>query len=141
MIIAVVDETWREEVVKYVSKKAYLYDIKNDCSFIGFVEDNKVIGGLLFTDYDSNNIYIHLALDHPRICQKRFIKLMFSYCFNQLRCGRVTACTVDGAKRTEKLIEGIGFVKEGVVRKAFKRDSDYVDTEVYGMLKNECKWI
>ena len=44
-------------------------------------------------------------------------------------------------KRNEKLINGVGFTKEGVIRKAFNKGDLYVDAAVYGMLKDECKWI
>jgi RimJ/RimL family protein N-acetyltransferase len=142
MIIAVVDEAWRGQVTDFVAEKAFVYKLDAETySFIGFIEDNKIVGGLLFTDYDGHNVYVHLALDDPRICQRRFIKLMFSYCFNQLRCGRVTAVTMNGKKRNEKLINGVGFTKEGVIRKAFNKGDHYVDAAVYGMLKDECKWI
>jgi RimJ/RimL family protein N-acetyltransferase len=141
VIYAVVDETWRESVTSFVCKRAFVYELKEASSFIGFVEDGKVIGGILFTDYDGHNIYIHLALSTPRICQRRFIRYMFDYCFKQLRCGRITAVTVEGKKRSERLIKGVGFTKEGIVRKGFNMKNKYVDAAVYGMLREECKWL
>jgi len=39
------------------------------------------------------------------------------------------------------LLSGTGFVKEGVVRKCFKINGEYFDGAIYGMLKEECKWI
>ena len=52
MIEAVTDEKWKQSVGDYVKSKAHIYqDLKDNYSFIGFVEDNKVLGGLLFSDF------------------------------------------------------------------------------------------
>ena len=107
----------------------------------GFVEDEEILGVIVFSDYDGNNIFIHLALDDPRVCQRRFIKLMFDYCFNQAGCNRVTATCDNNYDRIKKLIEGVGFEKEGVLKSMMKIKDDYVDAAVYGMLKENCRWV
>ena len=103
MIVAVTDDKWRKRIYEYIKPKAHIYqDLNNQYSFIGFVEDNKILGGLLFSDYDGHNIFVHLALETPRVCQRRFIKMMFSYCFIQLKCSRITAMCVNGYTRNGK---------------------------------------
>ena len=48
MIIAVTDEKWKKAVGDYVKSKAHIQrDLEDHYSFIGFVEDEKVLGGLL----------------------------------------------------------------------------------------------
>ena len=66
---------------------------------------------------------------------------MFNYCFNQIKCGRITAMCINGYERNEKLLKGTGFVKEGIVRKAMKVNGKFIDGALYGMLKEECKWV
>ena len=110
-------------------------------SYIGFVEDDKILGGFLFSDYDGNNIWVHLALESPLVCTKNRIKYVFEYGFKQIGCNRMTALCRNGYERNERLLSGTGFVKEGVVRKCFKINGEYFDGAIYGMLKEECKWI
>ena len=142
MIVAVTDDKWRQAVYEYVKPKAHINeDLKDQYSYIGFIENNNILGGLLFSDYDGHNIFVHLALDTPRVCQRRFIKMMFSYCFIQLKCSRMTAMCVNGYTRNERLLKGVGFTKEGVIRKVMKVKDKFVDSAIYGMLKEECTWV
>lgn len=142
MIKAVTDEIWRKRIFEYVKPKAHITtNLDNKFSFIGFVENDNIFGGLIFSDYDGYNIFVHLALETPRVCQRRFIKMMFSYCFIQLKCSRMTAMCVNGYTRNEKLLKGVGFTKEGVIRKVMKVKDKFVDSAIYGMLKEECRWV
>ena len=63
----------------------------------------------LFSDYDGNNIFVHLSLDDPRVCQRRYIKYMFNYCFITAKCNRMTALCENNYERNEKLLQGVGF--------------------------------
>jgi RimJ/RimL family protein N-acetyltransferase len=142
VIKAVTDEIWRKRIFEYVKPKAHITtNLDNKFSFIGFVENDNIFGGLIFSDYDGYNIFVHLALETPRVCQRRFIKMMFSYCFIQLKCSRMTAMCVNGYTRNEKLLKGVGFTKEGVIRKVMKVKDKFVDSAIYGMLKEECRWV
>lgn len=147
MIVAVTEEIWRKRVFDFVAPKSHIHtDLDNKFSFIGFVErdvigKDNVLGGLIFTDFDGHNIFVHLALETPRVCQRRFVKMLFLYCFIQLKCSRITAICRNNFERNERLLKGTGFVKEGVSRQAMKIGNEYVDAAIYGMLKQECKWI
>jgi len=147
VIVAVIEEEWRKKIFNYVAPKAHINtDLDNKYSFIGFVErdvsgKDNVMGGVLFSDYDGHNIFIHVALDTPKVCQRRFLKMVFLYCFIQLKCSRITALCRNEYKRNERLLKGVGFVKEGVCRQTMKIGNKFVDAAIYGMLKQECKWI
>lgn len=142
MIETVTNDKWRQAVFEYIKPKAHINeDLKDQYSYIGFIENNNILGGLLFSDYDGHNIFVHLALETPRVCQRRFIKMMFSYCFIQLKCSRMTAMCVNGYTRNERLLKGVGFTKEGVIRKVMKVKDKFVDSAIYGMLKEECRWV
>ena len=142
MIEVVTNDKWKKRVGDYIKKNANISaDLGDMFSYIGFVEDDKVLGGFLFSDYDGNNIWVHLALESPRVCTKNRIKYVFQYGFKQLGCNRMTALCRNGYERNERLLSGTGFVKEGVVRKCFNINGTYVDGAIYGMLKEECKWL
>ena len=72
---------------------------------------------------------------------RKHIKYVFDYGFNQLKCGRMTAVCRNGYERNERILSGTGWTKEGIVRKVMKIKNEFVDAAVYGMLKDECKWI
>jgi len=142
VIEVVTDEKWKKPIGDYVKKYAHIHhDVDDWYSYFGYIENNKVLGGLLFSDWDGYNIWVHLALESPRVCQRRFIKMLFTYCFIQLKCGRITAMCINGYERNERLLKGTGFVKEGIVRKVMKVDGKYIDGALYGMLKEECRWV
>jgi hypothetical protein len=142
VIEVVTNDKWKKRVGDYIKKNAYISaDLGDMFSYIGFVEDDKILGGFLFSDYDGNNIWVHLALESPLVCTKNRIKYVFEYGFKQIGCNRMTALCRNGYERNERLLSGTGFVKEGVVRKCFKINGEYFDGAIYGMLKEECKWI
>lgn len=141
MIEVVIDNKWKDKCYDWIKGRANIHADTEDYTFMGFVEDEEILGVIVFSDYDGNNIFIHLALDDPRVCQRRFIKLMFDYCFNQAGCNRVTATCDNNYDRIKKLIEGVGFEKEGVLKSMMKIKDDYVDAAVYGMLKENCRWV
>jgi len=141
MIVTVTEDHFKKEAFEWLAPRAYLGGFDEDFSYIAFCEDGKILGVLLFSDYDGHNIFVHLAIDDPRCCQRRYIKLMFDYCFNQAKVNRMTALCVNGYTRNEKLLGKTGFTKEGVVRKFFKKGNEYKDAALYGMLKEECTWV
>jgi hypothetical protein len=142
VIEVVTNDKWKKRVGDYIKKNANISaDLGDMFSYIGFVEDDKVLGGFLFSDYDGNNIWVHLALETPRVCTKNRIKYVFQYGFKQIGCNRMTAMCRNGYLRNERLLSGTGFVKEGVVRKCYKINGEYFDGAIYGMLKEECKWV
>ena len=72
MIEVVTDNKWRVPIGKYLKEKCFISaDIGDSFSYIGFIEDEKILGGFLFTDWDGHNIYVHLALETPRLFNKK----------------------------------------------------------------------
>ena len=141
MIELVSTPEWKDRCYEWIKPKAHLYSDNEKFSYIGIIEDEKILGVILFSDYDGNNIFVHVALDTPRACQRKVIKLMFDYIFNQAKCGRATATCNNSNERIKKLIEGVGFEKAGHMRTAMQIDDTYVDAAVYGMLKENCRWV
>ena len=131
-----------EEAYEFIAPRAHIMrGLEHEDRIIAFVEEGKILGALMFSDYDGNNIMIHLALDHPKVCSRKHIKLMYDYCFNQCNCNRITAICKNGYERNEKLLTGIGFTKEGVIRNIMLVEDNWVDGALYGILKGECKWV
>jgi RimJ/RimL family protein N-acetyltransferase len=61
------------------------------------------------------------------------------YAFNVLDLDRITAEVFADNTRSMRLIEGAGFVREGVMRESIQRDGHRVDELIFGLLRRE--WI
>ena len=54
MIEVVTDEKWKKPIGDYVKQHAHIHHEVNDWySYIGFVENNELLGGFLFSDWDN----------------------------------------------------------------------------------------
>ena len=71
MIEVVATEEWKDKCYNWIKPKAHLYSDNEKFSYIGIIEDEKILGVILFSDYDGNNIFVHVALDTPRACQRK----------------------------------------------------------------------
>ena len=112
MINFVTDNSWRKKCFDFIKDKAHIYNDSSTFSYIGIIEDDKILGVIYFCDYDGNNIFIHAALDTPRACNLRVIKLMFDYIFNQINCKRATITCDVANKKAIKLSKGLGFERK-----------------------------
>lgn len=114
-----------------------------DCDFpvdsrsLGFIRNNKIIGGVVFHNYRGSNIEASIASISPRWATKNVLRIIFSYPFVQLGAHRLTALTDAGNQPVRVFLERLGFVHEGTMREAHPED----DAAIYGMLSHECKWI
>ena len=105
---------------------------------IGIISnDGTPMGAVVYHDFRDKDIQMSCAADNSRWLNKSVLKSIFAYPFKQLNCNRVTALTPFKNTRTRKFLNGIGFTQEGIMRKGFIDD----DCVVYGMLREECKWI
>ena len=66
---------------------------------------------------------------------------MFNYIFNEKKCQRVTTICLPEKIRSKKLIEGIGFKQEGLLKNYLKKENKLHDLIVYGMQREECIWV
>ena len=59
--------------------------------------------------------------------------------FDVLDLERITAEVFAGNTRSVRLLEGVGFVREGVMRESIHRDGQRFDELIFGLLRHE--WI
>lgn len=104
---------------------------------IGIAEGQRLIAGAVYHDFTGPGIGMTLAADSPRWATKGNISALLRYPFGQLNCRRISVCAARSNKRSRKLIEGVGFKLEGVIREGFGKE----DAILYGMLRRECKWL
>lgn len=109
---------------------------------IGFTLDGALIAGAVYHEYRPHpfgaDVRIAFAASTPRWGTKKNIRAVFAIPFIQYRCARVTTVAGRGNKRARRLNEGVGFKFEGLIRRGWNGREDAI---VYGMLRDECKWL
>ena len=104
---------------------------------IGAVYNDKLIAGVVYYCYRHPNIEMAVAAISPKWANKTTLKGFFDYPFNQLGCDRVTVLVDSDNEQVKRFDERLGFVYEGTLRKANPNG----DADIFGMLKEECRWI
>ena len=85
---------------------------------IGLVSGGEIIAGMVVHDYVAHyrHCQVTFAAEHPRWATKDSIKAMLRYPLEQLGCERITTICAETNERAIRFCEGIGFVREGVLR-------------------------
>lgn len=70
---------------------------------------------------------------------KKAVEALMSYAFNKMNLYRLEAEVIEYNKSSIKLVESLGFVREGVLRKGKYNEGSYWDIYRYGILSEEYK--
>ena len=97
---------------------------------------------VLFHNYTvmdrGSEIEISFATDNPRRLTRILLEDTFCYCFDQLAVTRVYCQHKEGDARVSRLLKGLGFQREGVLRKRWDGEAGSV---FWSMLRDECRWL
>jgi RimJ/RimL family protein N-acetyltransferase len=128
-----------DKVVDFVTSLVEDLEFYGKVNTLGVESDGELIAGIIFENYTGSSISMHVAAVEGRQWITRDLLFrVFAYPFLQLDCNRVTGLVRADNLRAQKLDEHLGFVQEGVMRKAATDGTDYI---IYGMLKEECRWL
>lgn len=106
---------------------------------LGLEDDGELIAGVVFNLYTGPSIAMHVAAQPGRRWMTRdFLFRCFAYPFLQLQCNRITGFVRADNLDAQRFDEHLGFVREGVIRKGATDGTDFI---LYGMLKEECRWL
>jgi len=98
--------------------------------------DDEIAGIVAFFNYRKPNIEVGFFCDDFRWALNRDgIIEVLSYPFVQLRCHRITALVEKKNTVARKMVQRLGFVEEGKLRKAGPKG----DIFIYGLLSDELK--
>ena len=103
---------------------------------IGRVVENELVAACILNHATGLDIYLHLALADRHSMSKEFVKAVFSACFNDLQCVRVSTA-VPVSTDAHSIVKHFGFKEEGIKRRG-AGDEDLI---MYGMLKEECRFV
>lgn len=104
---------------------------------IGFADNGQLYGGVVYGNYRGHDIEM-MAAGEKGWVRPLNIRATFHYPFIELGCRRITAVASRRNKKARKFIERVGFKFEGIMRQA---RADGQDAFVFGMLRDECRWI
>ena len=108
----------------------------------GVVKNGKAVCGVVwnwFRQMDhGNDMRVIIVSEDPSWCLPGVLRELFRYPFEVAGCTRITAVIREGNTKSLKLCQGLGFRKEGVLRRGYNGKSNAI---VLGMLKSECKWL
>lgn len=107
---------------------------------IGITDDGEMICAVIYSGLlEAVNVNMSIVAASPRWALSRtVIRILFRYPFNQLGVQRVTATVAKKNDRSRKLVSGMGFTLEGTLRRGWDGRQHAL---VYGMLKDECRWL
>lgn len=137
MLLYGADITVRDWVSFQLYKSPDKYD--DNCSAIGIIKNNKLIAGVVYSDYQPTiSIDMSIASVDKTWCNRHNLKALFKYPFIDLSVKRVQALCSANEGKTMKFLEKLGFTQEGLHREAHYAGGD---TASFGMLKSECRWV
>ena len=105
---------------------------------IGFKSGNKLLGGLIYHNIrPKRDLWMTIYTTDKKWCNRRALKIIFGLAFNLWQVERISISVSINNKSCIKLVEKLGFKKEGLLRKYMDDGSDCL---FYGMLKSENEW-
>lgn len=104
----------------------------------GFVEDDKLVGGLVMTDYRFFDAELSIFMDPKRIIGLHAMRELFAWCFEEVGLMRLTAKVRIDNERARTFVLKLGFHHEGTMRRGF--DGTH-DAALYGMTRYDCYWL
>jgi RimJ/RimL family protein N-acetyltransferase len=126
------------EVVEWVAKRTSEYGNFGAAVGIGVQKDGKLIGGVVYNDFNGPNVCMHTAaVSGTPWLTRTTLWRFFHYPFIELGCNRVTALVGQGNIKSRKLVFGVGFRIEAHLEGAHPTG----DLIVYAMWRDRCRWI
>ena len=105
---------------------------------IGISWGGQLIAGVIYSGYRPRDSAVEMSIysTSPRWATRRVLRAVFGYPFTQLNLKRVEAVTRDDNHAAQRLLDRLGFTREGVLRSGYQGRDGYI----YGMLSDECRW-
>jgi RimJ/RimL family protein N-acetyltransferase len=97
---------------------------------IGVIEDERLIGGTVFTNYvrEAGIIEMSSAGTDPRWLSPRMLRAIFSYPFDQLGCQLVVMRVAENNKRMVRIAQKFGFTGHLIPRLCGRDEGQWVFT-------------
>jgi RimJ/RimL family protein N-acetyltransferase len=125
----------RAAVAKLANVSAQPHD-----TVIARVEGEVLYCGFIFTNYTGKggSIWGHVAAFHPRAFNKKVLRAVFEYTFNQLQCRCMFTKVAERNKKSLDFNTKLGFTKIGHLAEVYPDGSGQI---IFRMKKLECRWL
>lgn len=128
-----------QRICKWVGDRVDETDFGSGAVGIGLEENGELISGVVYNMFTGPSICMHVAaVPGKRWMTREYLWRAFAYPFIQLKCHRITGLVRVDNLEAQRFDEHLGFKKEGLLRRAC---TDGTDMILYGMLKDECRWL
>jgi L-amino acid N-acyltransferase YncA len=131
-----------EHVGSWVAARCPDFTFSGPYTTLGLATPQGVLlAGVVFDNYLKayGSIQMHAAaVPGRRWLTRAFLGECFRYPFEQLDCRRIVGLVRSSNLEARRFDEGLGFVKEGIIREAYPNGDDMI---IYGMLRRECRHL
>jgi RimJ/RimL family protein N-acetyltransferase len=105
-------------------------------------EDGHLVAGAVYHGYNElpggGDIQMSMAAESARWARRGVIRGLLDYPFNQAGCHRLTTLTPARNTRALRINAGLGFVREGCIRRGFGNDHAII----MGLLREDAeRWL
>lgn len=104
------------------------------CSTIALLDEKEIRTVLVYSSFNGINCEVTVASTGKWWLRKDVLKVLMKYPFDQLGCQRITLLVKENNKTVLRLVEHMGFVREGCLR---QYHDDGINCIILGMLKSE----
>lgn len=104
---------------------------------IGRLRDGKIVGGILYEDFNGANIMCHIAGEGRQWLNREFLWAIFHYPFEYLGASRMTAPVASVNQACRRFVEHLGFTQECVMEGAHPQG----DIIIYRLKAEDCRWL
>lgn len=99
--------------------------------------DPRTVGFVITFEFkNSFDTHFTLAVDNPRLLNRRLIRAIYTTVFNH--AARVTALVMPGNEDALRGVERMGFKPEGVLRRGYDGTNDAI---LFGLLPEDCPYL
>jgi RimJ/RimL family protein N-acetyltransferase len=106
---------------------------------IGLKQDEELIAGVLYDDYNGSNVWMHVAaIPGRRWMTRELLYTAFAYPFIQLGCKRITGWVEASNTDARRFDEHLGFKQEAVIKHAARDGGDVI---MYVMFREDCRFL
>ena len=124
---------WFEGLVQSTTSTRYIARKKSEGSLVGVFR---------FDRLDRSNCSAEVGLDvsvqYRRLgFAKEIYETLIPYFFHEMSLHRLSLITLENNIPAISLYQSLGFMREGVLREAIRRDSGFINAIQYSMLKSE----
>jgi len=104
---------------------------------IGVQAGDKIIAAAVYHDFRDGQIEASIAASSRRWATRSVLHTLFAYPFLQVGANRLLVTCNEANEKAMKMNSQLGFTQEGRLRQMYAPH----DAIIWGMLKDECKWI